>query len=477
MNNPGSSIVSALGAGSGVDFIKLADNLSDATYAFRRDTIEARNDALEMRISSATLLRSTLNGLASALGGRVRAGDLAPRPQIDNPAIASITTAPGTTPGGTYSLEVSQLAQSQTLVSKTYGDGADPVGEGTLRIRFGTVDGANFTEDTGQAALEIGVDATDTLETLAGKIRSASGGTLDAYVANGNGGAQLVVKGEEGAANGFVLEPVSAAATPTQTPGDLAYLSWSPASDAGELRQSSRDALFALDTVAMSSPGNTVTDLPEGIALTLTGTNIGAPTSIGFANDDGAIAGVMQDFVAALNDLTGLVAKEAAAFGGVLANDPGARELKRDLAALTSVIVMPTALEGEPSTLADLGLSITREGNFSLDAERLNATLAETPDAAAAMFTAGPFGVFATIDRLARDNSLRSDPGTLGGSLVRYEAQVNRNEDRLSSIAEQQDDLRARLTRDLVAAERRVSQSQSTLTFLQQQVDAWNASN
>jgi len=476
MTNPGSSIISALGAGSGVDFIKLADELSDATFAARRGTLEARGETLDARISSAALLRNSLTELASALGDRVRNGDLSPQAQIGNPAVARVATAPGFTPSGTYSLAVGQLAQGQTLLSKAYSTADEPVGEGTLRIRFGTVEGSGFTEDTGRAALEIAVDDSDTLASLAEKIRTSSGGALDAYAAQGASGAQLVLKGTQGAASGFVLEGESTALIPSNAPGNLSYLSWSPASDSGQLRQNARDAEYELDGVARTSSSNTVTGLPEGMTLTLTGTNPGAPTSIAFANDQGAIGAVMRDFVAALNDLTGLLAAEAAPLGGTLGNDAGARELKRDLERLTTQVVMPTAADGEPRTLADLGLSITREGGFRLDAERLNATLAQSPDAAAAMFTTGPFGVFATIDRLARDNTLRSDPGSLGGSLNRYEAQVDRNDDRLERIAEQQDSLRTRLTKELAAAERKVSTSQSTLSFLQQQIDAWNGS-
>ena len=93
------------------------------------------------------------------------------------------------------------------------------------------------------------------------------------------------------------------------------------------------------------------------------------------------------------------------------------------------------------------------------------------------MFTAGAFGVFATIDNLARDNSLFSDPGSLGGSITRYEAQIERNDERLSRVAENQEALRSRLTRSFIAAQSNVSQSQSTLSFLQQQIDAFNSSN
>ncbi len=91
------------------------------------------------------------------------------------------------------------------------------------------------------------------------------------------------------------------------------------------------------------------------------------------------------------------------------------------------------------------------------------------------MFTVGPSGVFATIDRFARENSLVNDPGSLGGSVRRFEAQLERSDDRLARIAEQQENLRERLTRDLAASERRVAASQSTLTFIRQQVDIWSA--
>jgi flagellar hook-associated protein 2 len=477
MENPGSTIISRLGAGSGVDFLQLANDLSEATFAFQRESLQSRNDTLEARISSAALLRNSLTNLASALGDRVRNGDLAPRPQIGNPSVATVSSTPGAIPRGSYSLEVTQLAESQTLASRAYGSAGNLVGEGTLTFRFGSVDGASFAEDSDRPALAITVEASDTLASLATKISSQSGGALTAYVANGSTGAQLIIKGEDGEASGFVIDAVSSAASSTNTPGDLTYLGWDPASDAGELRQDARDAVFLLDTVERASASNRVTDLPEGITLDLTATNTGAPTTFSFANDTSAITDVMNDFVVALNDVVNLLNQEGAALGGTLGSDAGARELKRDLARLTSEVVMPFANDGEPSTLGDLGLRITREGTFELDSAALAQTLEESPEVTAAMFTAGPFGVFATLDGLARDNTLRSDPGSLGGSLVRFEGQIERNEERLARIAEDQESLRARLTNNFIAAERRIAASQSTLSFLQQQIEAWNGSD
>ena len=470
MSETGQSIISALGAGSGINFNQLATDISEATYSFQRTDLELRNDTLLAQISAASLLRSSLNDLSGALGDRIRTGDVAPRATIGNAGVAQVSSASGSSPSGSYSLEVTQLAESQTLVLPSYTSADDLVGEGSLRIRFGTVSGTSFTEDTAQAALDITVSATDTLADVAARIANDSNGELEAYVANGTDGAQLVIKGREGAVNGFVLEPTSAASSPSDTPGDLTYLAWSPDNDAGELRATAQDAVFLLDTVEIRSASNRVTDLPEGLELTLTGTNINNPTNVEFTQDQSAISAVMNDLAAALNDIVGLL--EVSEDGeDLLATDVGARELRRDLSALTSVVVMPGAEAGEPSTLADLGLSINRDGTFRIDTARLDQTLADSPEGAAAMFTNGAFGVFATIDNLARDNTAIGDPGSLGGSVSRYEAQIERNDERLERIAEQQENLRAQLARSYSAAEAQIAASQSTLSFIQQQFE------
>jgi flagellar hook-associated protein 2 len=468
----GSSILTALGAGSGVDYGKLATDLAAASFAGQRDQLTARKEKLEAQVSAAGQLRGALSSLASALGDRIRNGDLAPRGELGNPAIARVGVLPGSTPRGQFALEVTGLAQGQTLLSRNFASGDALVGEGTLTLRFGTVDGGNFTAAAGRAPVAITLTAADTVATLATKINRAGAG-VSAYVAQGPGGAQLVMKGAEGAANGFVLETTSAASDPQA--GDIGYLGWTAASPGTLLRAAARDAAFQLDGVARTSPSNRVTGLPGGFTLSLTGTNPGAPTALTFGSNASAITSVVGDLVAALNDLTGQVNTLAAPVGGALGSDPGARELKRDLAALAGQVIMPGAVSGEPRTLADLGVVLNRDGSFRLDIARLAAALETNADAVAAMFTTGASGVFATFDRLARETNLAANAGSLGGSLARIEKQLSANGARLVKIAEQQEALRERLAREFNASEKRVAASQSTLAFLRQQVDIWSA--
>jgi flagellar hook-associated protein 2 len=468
MTTSGSSIISALGAGGGINFTALANDLSAASFAGQRQAMTDRNAALDARISAAGRLRGMVTALATSVGNRVRSGDLAPRAMLGNPALANVVFTPGATPRGSYTLEVSQLAAGQRLVMPPLGNPGDPVGEGSLTIRFGTITGSAFTEGADRPALMINVATGDTLEAVAARITNASGGAVTAQVLAGTDGAQLVLTGREGAANAFVMEVAGS--------GPLTSLGWNPAAaSAVQMPVSARDALFSLNHVAMRSASNTITGLPEGLGLQLTAANPGQPTTLTFTTDGSAITRLMEDLVAALNDVVGEANSLGNPTGGELGNDPGLRQLRNVLGRLSGEEVMPGAQPGEPKTLADLGLVLGRDGTFRLDAARLGRAQADAPRAVAAMFTTGAFGVFGTFDRLARSATQIGDPGTLGGSITRFQRQLQSNSARLEKIAEQQESLRQRLSRSFAASERRVGASQSTLTFLRQQVDMWNA--
>ncbi len=472
-----STIISTLGGGSGINMTQLALDLASVRFQPQISQLENRSETLEAKISAASALRSQLTQLSSALGERIRNGDLAPSASVANGSVAQASVQGGTSTRGTYTLEVEQLASAQTLAGKAYGAATDTVGEGQLTLRFGTVSGGVFAENTSSTPTVIDVSATDTLADVATKIRS-SGSGLSAYVANTIDGPRLVVKGASGSENGFIIEASGTSASGgAPAAGNIDYLAWNPAGDSGQLKASANDAQFLFDGVRMTSAGNTVAGLPEGLTLTLTGTNQGAPTNISFADKSKQISAMMADFTAALNDITGALTEFAAPLGGELGNDPGARALKRALASLTTQIVMPNAVDEAPSTLADLGLARTQDGNFRLDNARLQATLSSDPAGASAMFTTGLFGVFAKFDGLARDVSLSTNPGSLGGSIDRYTGQLGRIEERLEGIADQQDALRERLIKNFANVDRNVSASQSTLSFLKNQIAVWNGSD
>lgn len=464
------SIVSSLGGGSGINMAELASNLAVAQFANRTDRLAAKSETLDKQISAASNLKSMLLGLTTSFADRLRSGDLSPQPQIANGAIARLSLSGTTPPSGSYALEVGSLATGQVLASPAFASSAAPVGSGTLRLRFGTVGAGTFSEDTARAPVEIAIPAGATLADAASAI-NASGSGVTAYVAQTGTGAKLVLKGAEGAANGFVLEA-------EETPGDpgLAALAWQPATgDPARLTAPAANAAFTIDGVAMTSTTNRIDDAVPGLSITLTGSNTGAPTQITFADASASIGSVMQDLTSALNEIAGELATLTKPPSGELARDSGAIALKRALSSLAGTVVMPNAPAGAPRTLADLGLSTQRDGTFALEGKRLSATLAAAPKAAAAMFTTGFYGVYATIDSVARAASKTTSPSSLGASISRYGAQKTQATSDLAKLSEQQEKLRTQLVARFAATDSRVGASKATLSFLQNQIDAWNA--
>ncbi len=460
-----SSLVTALGGGSGVDMAALANNLAAAQFASRNDRLTARSDKLTAQISAASNIKSMMLSLNTSLGTLVRSGDLSRSPNVANSAVATGTLTGTTTPKGTYSLEVTQLASGQQLAGKAFAASNSAVGSGILTLRFGTIAGSDFAEDAAHPPVNVTIAAGATLADAAKAINAANAG-VSAYVAQTVDGARLVLKGQEGAASGFVLEA---------SPG-LSDLAWAPASsNGGQLLASAKDAAFKIDGLSMTAKSNTVTDAIPGVKLQLKAANPGAPTTVGFSDPATSIAGAMQDLTDALNEVMAAL-NAATAIGGDLAADSGTRALKRALSAFAGSTIMPNAT-GATRTLADLGLKTQRDGTFALDTARVGAALAADPEGVAAMFTNGLYGVYASYDKIYRAASSATDGGTLGGSISRYTSQLSQIAEDRTELAEQQEKLRARLAGQFTVSETRIGISKSTLTMLQNQIAQWNKSS
>jgi len=470
-----SSILTALGGSNQIDWSSLATNLSVAQFAGQTDRLNSKSTNLDKQITDAGNIKSALLSLATSLGDRVRAGDLSPQPSLTNSSVASLKLNGATTPKGTYSLEVTQLAKAQSWTSPALASTTTPVGAGTLTLRFGTVAGSSFAEDTSHAAVSVTIPQGATLADVATALNAANAG-LSAYVANTTNGPQLVVKGQQGATNGFVIE---AAPDPldTTTPG-LSQLAWEPSTGSpAQLLTGSQDAAYKLDGLPMTSRSNTVTGLVAGLDATFTATNIGAPTTLSFTDNTAAITTAMQDLTGALNELAGMVKTATDPLTGDLNNDPGTKALKRALSQLSGQVIMPNAVAPAPRTLADLGLSIQRDGTFALDGAKLTKTLAADPTGVAAMFTNGLYGVYGTIDTLNRTMAATGNATSLAASIARLTKAKTQASTDLAKLADKQEAFRQQLVTRFATTQTQVSASTSTLTFLKNQIDAWNSKN
>lgn len=451
----------------------LTTQLVDAQFSVQTQRLDAQDTALDTQISDASTLKNQISSLASSLGDRVRTGNLTPLPQIANGAVATVSRLTAAAPtSGSYTLEVSKVATSQSLVSTTFASASTTVGSGSLTINFGTVDGTSFTADPSQSPVTITIPTGSTLQGVADAINS-SGSGIKAYVATTTTGTKLMLKGAEGTANGFTISA-------TETVGDegLSALAWTPSSPgSGQLLSTASDALFKLDGLEMSSSTNQVTTAIDGLSISLTGTNVGNPTRISFSDPSSNIVSAMTDFIAALNEIQSSLGTMMNAQTGDLATDSGAQTLRRALSAITSKVLMPNAATGDPATLAELGVKTNRDGTYTLDTTMLNAIVAKNPQGVAAMFTPGLYGVFAEVDRISRGALTSSDPGSLAASIDRYNGLKTKIADQRTEISDESQKLRDRLTQQFSVADAQIASFKSTMSFLSNQIAAWNKSN
>lgn len=146
---------------------------------------------------------------------------------------------------------------------------------------------------------------------------------------------------------------------------------------AGRARQlvSGADARFSVDGVTFTRSANTVTDVIAGTTLTLTAADPSLTASVTVERSTQLAQQAVQGYVDAYNKLAGYIRQQQTAGTNgapnpVLYNDSTLRLARSSLAStmLTTVVGAPADL----ATAAMTGLSLTREGNLTLDAAKFS---------------------------------------------------------------------------------------------------------
>ncbi len=469
----GAALVTSLGLGTGIDMTTMATEIAQASYAGQTSALATQLSQVQVKISEAGQLKSDMLSLASSLGTLVDSGGLASTPTVSNSAVATASLPLGSSGANTsYNLEVDALASPQVLSSPAYSSANATTGSGTLTFNFGTITNGSFAADPSQSSVSVTIPSGATLSQVATAINE-SGAGISAYVATTANGAQLVMKGATGADSAFTVSA-------TENSGDpgLSSLAWDPSTaSSSTLAESASDAQFKLDGISQSSSSNTITNVAPGLSLSLTGTNVGNPTTVTYSNPSSNITSAMTNLTSALNSLvTELNTDTTPSANGDLSNDSGAQQMSRQLSELAGMTIMPNAAAGAPSTLADLGLVVNKDGSFTLNSTTLSNALATNPSAVAGMFTNGLYGVYGTIEGMSETLTSSTDPGSLAGSVTQYTALQTSITAQQSTVATEQSDMRTRLINQYATANASVAESKSTLTYLQNQIAAWNSS-
>jgi len=379
----GSSLLTALGAGSGIDTAALVSSLVSASFSGKDSALTAKEKLHTAQISALGTLSNGVTGFTSALQKLMAGGTLQVQPSSSNSSIVTAKAASGADISNfSANIEVRQLAQSQTLVSLPLQSTAPEVGTGSLTL----------TTPTGTSNIAI-TAANNSLEGLAKAINDANTGTtpsgVTASVVSDSSGKRLVLKGASGASNSFSLTAnIDADASLSRFVYDAANPTGNP--DMTRAQQA-KDAIVRMDGVDSTYPTNTVTSLFNGLTLNLVSAQPGTNVQLSATHPTDALKQAVTDFVDAYNELKTQIDSASAAAtddsdAGALHGTPAVREMMRQLKTIPSTKL--TTLDG-PQTLAELGVTTGRDGKLSVDTTRLAKAVADYPASVEAMFNPG----------------------------------------------------------------------------------------
>lgn len=451
-----SSIVNALGAGSGIDTTALVRDLAAASRAPKIDRLDGLARTNQARISAVGQLKANIESFASSLEAVVAGGSLTTKPLVSDESVVSAIAIPGRQLLDQSSeIRVQTLARAQTAFSTAVSAAADPIGQGGLTL---TVGSSNY-------AITIG-STNDSLTGLANAI-NASGSGVTANLVNDSGGVRLVLKGQSGVANAFTLTPESGA-----DPG-LDQFSTSGGLTPG---QSAQNAQFTIDGVSYSRSTNTIADAIPGVSLTLKKESPINAVTVGSQRSTETLRQTVNDFVSVFNDIRRSVAR---ALGS--GNDQGLRLFDQQLSSLVSKQV---SSDSTIRSLSDIGVSTNRDGSVTLNAAKFATALNERPQAVEALFnpvrdstrnaTTDP-GLSASLNAI-KTTSLASN-GSISALADRLKKRADVLVQDRTRVEERETAYQARLERQFGGLDSKINSLKATQSFLRQQFRISSDSN
>ncbi len=371
----GSSIISALGSGSGINTTALVDTLVNVSKLTDTNRLTTKKTLLETQISDFGLLRSSFSKLETAASVLASEDTFnAKSVSVPTTTLMGITKLDAKAVAGDYSIKVDAIAQAQSFSSGNFSSQTTAIGKGTLAIRFGSW--SNELVPAGSLVLDaFTVDATktggtitidDSNNSLTG-LRDAinkSGLGVKASIVNNAGVYNLVVTGPSGATN-----EVEITATESGAPGLASFNVNNTTKNLTQV-QEGKNSVVRVNGMQITRSSNHLTDVVDGLEFDIFNSSTTETVNISISDDKAIAEKSIRDFVTAYNTFLSESGKlvgfdtEKNAFGS-LKQDPLAKNLLQQVRTLLGATV--TGVSSAFTSLASLGIRTELDGTLKID--------------------------------------------------------------------------------------------------------------
>jgi flagellar hook-associated protein 2 len=451
------------GLGNGLDFGQVVDQLVKVSR-LPVDRLTAKKATLNSKSTDYATLSTKLASLQSA-SDKIRLTSNFDRSSVSvsDSTVLSATGSSSATPGS-YTVRVTQLAQSHQLTNKA----AKAVAATTTDIVSGASGAFTFRVGSG-ANQAIALGASATIDDLKTAINDLGAGATASVVNTGTDASpayRLVLTATStGAGNGITIVADNT---------DLDFLNTSGTGGIDTL-QAAQDAVIvvgdpALNPLTFQRSSNTITDAIAGVTLALTKTTGSGTIAVNVSRDAGAVKTNIKALATAYNEVVKFI-NERNAYnittkqGGIFFNEPTVRTVLSQLrTALSSAVPGLTAY----TTVGEVGFKTERDGTVTIDEAKLDAALNSNYSAVKSLFInqTGSAG----IAQLVTNAVDALDDITAGAVTLRKGSLTDQISDITDDIAKKEDlisQYEERLRRQYAALDGLLGRLQSQSGFLQ----------
>jgi flagellar hook-associated protein 2 len=307
---------------------------------------------------------------------------------------------------GSYNVNVTQLAQSQTISSGGQSSMTATIGGGTttkLTFEFGTIAGGKlqngqyvsdpaatppaptFSLDPNQASGTVTIDNTNnSLQGIRDAINKANLGVTASIVSDGSATPYhlVITSNKTGAASSMKIAVQGA------EPALTNMLAYDPAGTQNMTQSTAaQSAALTVNGIAVTSQTNTVNGAVEGVTLNVS--KVGS-SSLSIARNTSTVQSAVSGFVKAYNDLQSTIKKlssydPATEQAGILLGDSSVRNIDSQLRKMLSTVA--TGSNSNLKTLSQAGIAIDKNGMMSLDTGKLSTAMNNNMTDVAALFS------------------------------------------------------------------------------------------
>ena len=484
--------ISSAGIGSGLDVSSIITKLMAVEQA-PLQKLQATEAKAQAQLSTFGQMQSLVSAFRDAAAPLYNADNYAlTTAASSDPTSVSAGSTTQAVPGS-YSVAVSKLASTQTLVSAAgqFAASTSVVGTGSITLRLGSWSAgqAAFTPKTGSSDVVIPIGAgQNTLTGIRDAINAANAGVSATIVTDATGARLSLQSSATGADNGFRVTVADSDFDATTNPGGntdatgLSALAFDPPGGAAQmsLAQSAANTQATINGIAVSTTGTQLSDVVEGLSFSLSKVTT-APVTVTVSRNTDSVKARLNTLVSAYNALSGFLAQNtsydaANKKAALLQGDSTAVGLQGQLRAQ---IGQAGTASSTFASLSSIGLELQKDGSLKLNETKLTTALknpTELQKALGNIDTATP-AMNGLAKKLASwaDKLLAAD-GTLPGKTKSIQARITSIQKDQERVSDRLALVEQRLRAQYNALDTAMSKANALSQYVQQQVTTWNKS-